>query len=122
MTPLWRGRRLSQGRAARVPPPTARPSGTPVNGHDVLAKVAALPVYTWRYDTEPEHVRHLGPMAQEWRAAFGLGDSDTTISVVDAFGVAVVALQALQRRVEDLEAELARHTGRDAALRVPPAP
>uniref|UniRef100_A0AAU2UXE3 Tail fiber domain-containing protein n=1 Tax=Streptomyces sp. NBC_00003 TaxID=2903608 RepID=A0AAU2UXE3_9ACTN len=122
MTPLWRGRRPSQGRAARLPPPTARPSGAPVNGYDVLAKVAALPVYTWRYDTEPEHVRHLGPMAQEWKAAFGLGDSDTTIPVVDAFGVALVALQALQRRVEDLEAELARHAGRHAALRVPPSP
>ncbi|MGW2815765.1 hypothetical protein [Streptomyces sp. NPDC001415] len=61
-------------------------------------------------------------MAQEWKAAFGLGDSDTTLSVVDAFGVTVVALQALQRRVEDLEAELTRHTGRDAAPRVPPSP
>jgi hypothetical protein len=46
-------------------------------------------------------------MAQDFMAAFGLGDSDKKINMVDANGVAMVAIQALYRRVKDLEAEVA---------------
>ncbi|MET7887430.1 tail fiber domain-containing protein [Streptomyces avermitilis] len=52
----------------------------PVNGYAVLETVAALPISTWRYLWEPEGVRHLGPMAQDWHAAFGFNQDDTTIS------------------------------------------
>lgn len=79
-----------------------------VNGFAVLATVAALPVSTWRYVWEPEDVRHLGPMAQDWHAAFGFNRDDTRIPVVDGLGVALVCIQALQRQVEELGAEVAR--------------
>ncbi|MDH6129218.1 hypothetical protein P3T39_006207 [Kitasatospora sp. GP82] len=84
-----------------------------VNGYAVLESVAALPVSTWRYLWEPEDVRHLGPMAQDWHAAFGFNQDDTTIPVVDGLGVALVCIQALHRRVEELTAEVDRL--RDAA-------
>ncbi len=45
----------------------------PIDGHELLERLAALPVATWRYHWEPPHVRHLGPMSQDFRAAFGLG-------------------------------------------------
>ena len=48
----------------------------PVNTQDVLAKVGELPISTWRYLSEAPGVRHMGPMAQDFRRAFGLGDSD----------------------------------------------
>ncbi|AQS70503.1 hypothetical protein B1H29_29645 [Streptomyces pactum] len=83
-------------------------SASPVNGYAVLETVAALPVSTWRYLWEPEGVRHLGPMAQDWHAAFGLNPDDTTIPVVDGLGVALVCIQALDRRVEELTAEVDR--------------
>ncbi|HZD14903.1 MAG TPA: hypothetical protein VE196_07200, partial [Pseudonocardiaceae bacterium] len=51
-------------------------------------------------------VRHLGPMAQDWHAAFGLGKGNTTIPMVDAHGVLVVAIQALHRQVGELRAEI----------------
>ncbi|MFE5736328.1 tail fiber domain-containing protein [Streptomyces celluloflavus] len=79
-----------------------------VNGYAVLEAVAALPVSTWRYLWEPEDVRHLGPMAQDWHAAFGFNQDDTTIPVVDGLGVALVCVQALHRRVEELTAEVDR--------------
>ncbi|KOG36578.1 MULTISPECIES: tail fiber domain-containing protein [Streptomyces] len=78
-----------------------------VNGFAVLDAVAALPVSTWRYLWEPEGVRHLGPMAQDWHAAFGFNRDDTRIPVVDGLGVSLVCIQALQRQVEDLRAEVA---------------
>ncbi|MFJ2113558.1 MULTISPECIES: tail fiber domain-containing protein [unclassified Streptomyces] len=85
----------------------AAPVGA-VNGYEILETVAALPVSTWRYLWEPEDVRHLGPMAQDWQAAFGFNRDDTTIPVVDGLGVALVCVQALNRRVEELTAEVDR--------------
>ncbi|MGH3710884.1 MAG: tail fiber domain-containing protein [Pseudonocardiaceae bacterium] len=66
------------------------PIGTgPINSFEVLAKLGALPVATWRYRWESAGVRHLGPMAQDWHATFGLGKGDTRIPMVDAHGVLV---------------------------------
>ncbi len=79
-----------------------------VNGYAILATVAALPVSTWRYLWEPEDVRHLGPMAQDWHAAFGFNQDDTKIPLVDGLGVALVCVQALHRRVEELTVEVDR--------------
>jgi hypothetical protein len=80
----------------------------PVNGFEVLEKLAALPISTWNYKGDDPAVRHLGPMAQDFAAAFGLGDDDRTINMIDANGVVMVAIQALYRRVQQLEAEVSK--------------
>jgi hypothetical protein len=67
----------------------------------VLARLRELPISTWSYLTEPPGVRHLGPMAQDFHARFGLGDDDRTYQAVDGHGVALAALQALDRLVEE---------------------
>jgi hypothetical protein len=46
-------------------------------------------------------------MAQDFAQAFGLGDNDRRINLVDANGVVMAACQALHRRILDLEAQLA---------------
>ncbi|MGW1161848.1 tail fiber domain-containing protein [Streptomyces sp. NPDC002513] len=111
---IFRRRSRAADRDAPARPPVqaressgAAPAG-PVNGYAVLETVAALPVSTWRYIWEPEGVRHLGPMAQDWHAAFGFNQDDTTIPVVDGLGVALVCIQALHRRVEELTVEVDR--------------
>jgi hypothetical protein len=91
----------------REAPTDLNPKREPVNGAEVLEKLAELPVSTWNYKGDDPSVRHLGPMAQDFHAAFGLGDGDRTINLLDANGVAVVAIQALYRRVKLLEAEVA---------------
>ena len=78
-----------------------------VDGYEILERLAALPISTWNYQWDQPSVRHLGPMAQDFAAAFGLGDDDRKIHQVDANGVAMVAIQALYRRVLALEAEVA---------------
>jgi hypothetical protein len=72
---------------------------TPVDTRLILEKVARLPISTWTYVDEPSAVRHLGPMAQDFHASFGLGSDDRTYHSVDAHGVALAAIQALERRV-----------------------
>lgn len=67
----------------------------PVDVIEVLDRLSRLPLSTWRHRVEPDGVRHMGPMAQDFHAAFELGDSDTSIGTVDADGVALAAIQAL---------------------------
>jgi hypothetical protein len=78
----------------------------PVNPQTVLAKVVALPVSQWNFKTDSQDVRHLGPMAQDFQAAFGLdGADDKHISVVDEGGVALAAIQGLNQKLEETRAE-----------------
>jgi hypothetical protein len=89
----------------------------PVDRDGVLEALSALPISTWRYQTEQPGARHIGPMAQDFKATFNVGSSDRTILQVDGDGVALAAIQALRERVVQLEkrnAELARQV---AALR-----
>ncbi len=77
----------------------------PVDVDSVLAKVALLPLMTWHYTNDAAATPHLGPMAQDFHAAFGLGGDDKTIATVDADGVALAAIQGLHRKVEVLSVE-----------------
>lgn len=76
----------------------------PVDHEATLQKVLELPITEWSYIEDPS-VRHLGPMAQDFHAAFRLGHGETTISTVDPTGVALSAIKGLATRVED-QAEL----------------
>jgi hypothetical protein len=80
----------------------------PSGASDVLARVVAMPISTWTYGFDDPSVKHLGPMAQDFAASFGLGSSDKVIHPVDGIGVALASIQALHRRITDLEAEVAR--------------
>ena len=73
---------------------------TAVNSGNILAKLAALPIESWRYTNETPGIRHVGPMAQDFKAAFGLGATDKMIGYLDASGVAMAAIQGLNEKVE----------------------
>lgn len=66
---------------------------------------AVLPIQQWRFKAEDGSVKHLGPMAQGFRAAFGLGEIPTAIATVDADGVALAAIQGLNQKLEETRAE-----------------
>jgi hypothetical protein len=98
---LWLSARLGrrpQGLSLRHEPPTS--------AAEILNRVVSMPVSLWTYGWEDESVRHLGPMAQDFAAAFGLGDRDDEVNMVDSAGVLFVCVQALHRRVVELEARL----------------
>jgi hypothetical protein len=78
-----------------------------VNPREVLAKVSALPITQWKYKLEPDGTEHLGPMAQDFHAAFGLdGADDTHIATVDESGVALAAIQGLNQKLDEKDAEI----------------
>ncbi|HKX60609.1 MAG TPA: tail fiber domain-containing protein, partial [Verrucomicrobiae bacterium] len=76
-----------------------------VDPDDVLSKVTALPITRWNYKDDPS-AEHMGPVAQDFRAAFGLGSDDKSICVVDSDGVALAAIQGLNKKVEQKSSEL----------------
>lgn len=87
-----------------------------ISSDDILSRLAALPITTWSYKAEDDSVRHLGPTAQDFYAAFHLGSSDTSIGTVDADGVSLAATQALEKRTRELQTENAQLKSRVAAL------
>ena len=91
----------------------AAPGDTPLTADEILRRVGQLPVSTWTYGFDHASVRHMGPMAQDFAAAFGLGTTNRRIDLLDANGVLFVAVQALYRRMVDLEREVAALRGRD---------
>ena len=68
-----------------------------IDSANILEKVVSLPVSQWRYKDAPE-TRHIGPMAQDFYAAFGLGNTDKGIASIDTGGVALAAIQALAKQ------------------------
>jgi hypothetical protein len=87
-----------------------------VNPREVLDKVAAMPITEWQYKVAPGR-EHIGPMAQDFHVAFGLnGADDKHIADVDEGGVALAAIQGLNQKLEDQQAENAELKKRLAAL------
>ncbi len=73
-----------------------------VEGRELLERLARVPVSTWNYKDNDPSIRHMSPMAQDFRAAYGLGASDERISSLDVGGVALASIQALHGMVEEL--------------------
>ena len=87
-----------------------------VSPREVLGRVVALPIETWNYLSQGPSVRHIGPMAQDFHQAFGVGEDDTHINMVDANGVALAAIQGLYQLVQEQELQLTVLEARLAAL------
>jgi hypothetical protein len=80
----------------------------PVDGDAILDRLSRLPLSTWAYKTDARGVRHIGPMAQDFKLSFDVGANDTTIFPLDESGVAFAAIQALNAKIDRLSGENAR--------------
>jgi hypothetical protein len=83
---------------------------TAIDREALLEKIAALPITEWNYKAGPENVKHIGPVAQDFYALFGVGTDDKSISSIDPAGIALAAIQALHektKKINELERELA---------------
>jgi hypothetical protein len=77
-----------------------------VEASDVLDRVVSLPIARWSFTAAPG-VAHMGPMAQDFHATFGLGDDPTRLAPMDVQGVALAAIQGLNAKLEERVARLA---------------
>jgi len=81
----------------------------------VLEQVAALPVQRWAFKQDSS-TRHIGPMAQDFHAAFPLNRSETSLNDADLHGVALAAIQGLNQKVQQKETEITELKRRLEAL------
>ncbi|WP_395683510.1 tail fiber domain-containing protein [Dokdonella sp.] len=107
------GDMLVHGTIAQLSSRTAKEHFVPVDGKGVLAKLEAMPISSWNYLGAGADDRHLGPVAEDFHAAFGLGTSDHFVAPTDLAGVALASVKALQdevrerdQRIDTLEARL----------------
>ena len=92
-----------------------------VEVRDILSRLSRIPISRWSYKSQDASIEHIGPMAQDFYDAFGLGEDDRHINTLDPDGVALAAIQGLyelaqekdvriaaqESRISDLEARLA---------------
>ena len=87
-----------------------------MDAQDLLRKVIALPIATWRYKSGGG-VRHIGPVAQDFKRLFDVGGDNLGIATIDADGVALAAIQGLHAKLEEKNTQLARQQAQIDALR-----
>jgi trimeric autotransporter adhesin len=78
-----------------------------VRGEEVLKSLRFMPITSWNYIAEGKQVRHLGPMAEDFFQAFGLGTNNSSIGVQDLAGVSLAAVKALDERTLALQQKTA---------------
>src|SRR5260221_76953 len=79
----------------------------PVDTANILNRVLQLSITTWNDKAKDQSVRHIGPMAQDFAAMFGVGQDDKHINMVDANGIALAAIQALYEKIYERDAQIA---------------
>jgi hypothetical protein len=93
---------------------TRKENFQPTDGEEVLAKIRGFALTSWNFiGHDPEKLRHYGPMAQDFFAAFGhdgIGQigSETTINAGDMAGILMIAVQALEKRTAELRLKAAQ--------------
>jgi len=86
----------------------------PLDGASILDRVAEMPITEWRYKDDPSGARHIGPVAQDFHDAFGLGNDERALAATDLAGVALAAIQELERRLSEVERRLEQAESRCA--------
>lgn len=94
----------------------AKTNIAPVDPRDTLEILCRMPIFTWNYNVEDDSVRHMGPMAQDFWEAFGLGSDEGSIGTLDADGVALTAIQGLCQMVQERQDQLDDLKVRNAAM------
>jgi hypothetical protein len=93
----------------------------PVDADSILQATLDLPLSTWTYDGDSTGARHLGPTAEAFADAFGLGAGGGAIAPADLAGVSLAGVQALARDANARDERIARLAEGLEALGADPA-
>jgi hypothetical protein len=96
-----------EGRVTELSNVHAKQDFAAVDGQQVLQRLRDVPILTWRYRADASGARHMGPTAQDFFAAYGLGQDEQHIAPLDANGVTLAAVQELDRMVQARDAQIA---------------
>ena len=97
----------------------------PIDNHDVLRRLSHVPVSLWSYKSDTEGRRHVGPVTEDFAAAFDFLKADGKLNTIDLHGIALAAIQGLNQEVAEKEARIeqleARMNALEAQLKAAPA-
>ena len=110
------GNVLARGTLSQLSSRTQKENFRATDGQLLLAKLDKMPVPSWNYRGAPAAERHIGPVAEDFHAAFGLGASERYIAPTDMAGVALASVKALQEQVKVRDAEIEKLEARLRAL------
>ena len=80
----------------------AKENFSDVDGAEILEKIEDLSITQWNYKSEDESITHIGPTAQDFKKAFGVGVDDKSISTIDPSGIALAAIKELNKQNQEL--------------------
>ena len=109
------GNVMVEGVVNQVSDVNVKENFTAVSPQEILARLNKLDVTAWNYIADPDST-HIGPTAQDFYAAFGVGIDNRHISSIDTGGVALVAIQALSQQIEAQDAAIAQLTAENEQL------
>ena len=78
----------------------------PIDPRQILEALAGISIETWNYKFEDKSIRHIGPMAQDFYAAFGMGATDKMIYHMDAIGVCMASIKGLYALLQEQSAQI----------------
>ena len=107
MTLNGQGNMTLQGALSEYSDVNAKENLAAVDGLDVLSRLGELSIMTWNYRADDSQTQHMGPMAQDFYASFGLGSDNQHIAPLDVNGVSLAAIQALNRITADQKDRIA---------------
>lgn len=110
------GNVTARGTISQLSSRSAKENFSPANGAMLLSKLEKLPILNWNYIGAPSDDRHVGPVAEDFHAAFGLGNNDHVVAPADMAGVALASVQALQDEVKLRDERIAELEKRMAEL------
>ena len=85
----------------------AKKNFQPVDTLNVLEKLATIPIQQWNYKWENDtEVPNIGPMAQDFKNTFYPGRDDKSITTLEFDGVELAAIQGLNRKLNEKNAEI----------------
>ena len=75
-----------------------------VDGEWILGKIKNMPITKWNYKKTDPNEKYIGPISQDFHAAFHLNGTDSLgINSISIDGVNMVAVQALEKRTSELK-------------------
>ena len=80
----------------------------PVDPLESLSRVVAMPIQEFALRSQADDIRHIGPVAEDFHEHFPYGEDPRLINTADLDGIALSAIQGLNRKLEEKDLELRR--------------
>jgi hypothetical protein len=75
-----------------------------IDGEMILNKIKSIPITKWNYKADENKEKYIGPMAQDFYAAFQLNGTDSLgINSISIDGINLIGVQALEKRTAAIQ-------------------